>query len=153
MELIQNGTSIGKLTAGTRLAADLPKSFLFDLTYLPGTLEAVSYKDGKELSRDTLTTAASAKTIRLIPEKTELSANGHALAYIRIEIVDENGVVRFLMQQSNLHADVKVPVNWLRLVLPIRLRMRITLQETLLLIAELQRRLFRADMRLGLVYS
>ena len=106
MELIQNGTSIGKLTAGTRLAADLPKSFLFDLTYLPGILEAVSYKDGKELSRDTLTTAASAKTIRLIPEKTELSANGHALAYIRIEIVDENGVV-VPDAAIKLHADVK----------------------------------------------
>lgn len=106
VELIQNGTSIGKLTAGTRLAADLPKSFLFDLTYLPGTLEAVSYKDGKELSRDTLTTAASAKTIRLIPEKTELSANGHALAYIRIEIVDENGVV-VPDAAIKLHADVK----------------------------------------------
>lgn len=150
MELIQNGTSIGKLTAGTRLAADLPKSFLFDLTYLPGTLEAVSYKDGKELSRDTLTTAASAKTIRLIPEKTELSANGHALAYIRIEIVDENGVV-VPDAAIKLHADVKGAGKLAALVLPIRLRMRITLQETLLLIAELQRRLFRADMRLGCV--
>ena len=48
VELIQNGTSVGKLTSGTRLAADLPHSFLFDLTYLPGTLEAVSYKDGKK---------------------------------------------------------------------------------------------------------
>ena len=106
VELIQNGTSIGKLPAGTRLAADLPKSFLFDLTYLPGTLEAVSYKDGKELSHDTLTTAASAKTIRLVPEKTELSANGHALAYVRIEIVDENGVV-VPDASIKLHADVE----------------------------------------------
>lgn len=39
-------------------------------------------------------------------EKTELSANGHALAYIRIEIVDENGVV-VPDAAIKLHADVK----------------------------------------------
>lgn len=72
VELIQNGTSVGKLTSGTRLAADLPHSFLFDLTYLPGTLEAVSYKDGKEISRDTLVTTGPAKELRLIQEKKEL---------------------------------------------------------------------------------
>ena len=93
VELIQNGTSVGKLTSGTRLAAELPHSFLFDLTYLPGTLEAVSYKDGKEISRDTLVTTGPAKELRLIQEKKELSANGHEVAYIRVEIVDENGIV------------------------------------------------------------
>lgn len=93
VELIQNGTSVGKLTSGTRLAADLPHSFLFDLTYLPGTLEAVSYKDGKEISRDTLVTTGPAKELRLIQEKKELSANGHEVAYVRVEIVDENGIV------------------------------------------------------------
>lgn len=93
VELIQNGTSIGRLTAGERLAADLPQSFLFDLTYLPGTLEAVSYQAGKVLSRDTLTTSAPAKIIRLILEKEVLSANGHDAAYIRIEVIDENGMI------------------------------------------------------------
>ena len=93
VELIQNGTSVGKLTSGTRLAAELPHSFLFDLTYLPGTLEAVSYKDGKEISRDTLVTTGPAKELRLIQEKKELSANGHEVAYVRVEIVDENGIV------------------------------------------------------------
>lgn len=92
-ELIQNGTSIGRLTAGARPAADLPHSFLFDLTYLPGTLEAVSYKDGKELSRDTLVTTGAPKELRLISEKEELSADGHALAYVRVEILDEHGMV------------------------------------------------------------
>ena len=69
VELIQNGTSVGKLTSGTRLAAELPHSFLFDLTYLPGTLEAVSYKDGKEISRDTLVTTGPAKELRLHPRE------------------------------------------------------------------------------------
>ena len=41
-----------------------------------------------------------------MPEKTELSANGHALAYVRIEIVDENGVV-VPDAAVKLHADVE----------------------------------------------
>ncbi|WP_186290816.1 hypothetical protein [[Ruminococcus] torques] len=48
----------------------------------------------------------SSQNISLIPEKTELSANGHALAYVRIEIVDENGVV-VPDAAVKLHADVE----------------------------------------------
>lgn len=93
VELFQNGTSVGKCKAGERLAADLPKSFLFDLTYLPGNLEAVSFKDGKELSRDTLKTTGAVKRIRLLPEKTEMAADGHDVTYVRVELVDENDMV------------------------------------------------------------
>ncbi len=93
VELFQNGTPIGKCKAGERLAADLPKSFLFDLTYISGDLEAVSYKNGKELSRDTLKTTGSVKRIRLLPEKNEMSANGHDVTYVRVELVDENDMV------------------------------------------------------------
>lgn len=93
VELIQNGTSIGKCKAGERLVSDLPKSFLFDLTYTPGDLEAVSYKDGKELSRDTLKTTGAVKRIRLLPEKDEMSANGHDVIYVRVELVDEYDMV------------------------------------------------------------
>lgn len=90
-ELILNGKSVGKLKAGERLAADLPKSFLFDLTYEPGMLEAVSYKDGTEISRDCIVTAGNVKTIRLVPETTEMAADGHSAAYVGVELIDENG--------------------------------------------------------------
>ena len=93
VELVQNGASISKCKAGERLAADLPKSFLFDLTYIPGDLEAISYKNGKELSRDTLKTTGLVKRIRLLPEKEEMFADGHDVIYVRVELVDENGAV------------------------------------------------------------
>lgn len=93
VELFQNGVCIGKCKATERLAANLPKSFLFDLTYIPGELTAISYRNGKELSRDTLKTTGAVKRIRLLPEKEELLANGHDAAYIRVELVDENGAV------------------------------------------------------------
>lgn len=91
VELFQNGIPVGRIKAGERPAAELPKSFLFDLSYTPGTLEAVSYRNGKVLSKDILKTTGPAVQIRLIPEKTSLYANGHDVVYIRAELADENG--------------------------------------------------------------
>ena len=64
---------------------------LFDVKYVPGKLEAVSYKDGEILSRDTLETTGAAKKIQLHPEKTTLTADGHSAVYVGIELVDEEG--------------------------------------------------------------
>lgn len=91
VELVLNGRSVEKLRAGERLAADLPKSFLFDLTYEPGVLEAVSYRDGTEVSRDCIVTAGNVKAIRLVPETTKMAADGHSAAYVGVELIDENG--------------------------------------------------------------
>ena len=91
VEILQNGASVATCKAGERLAAGLPKSFLFDVKYVPGKLEAVSYKDGEILSRDTLETTGAAKKIQLHPEKTTLTADGHSAVYVGIELVDEEG--------------------------------------------------------------
>ena len=56
-------------------------------------MEAVSYRGGKEISRDLLQTSRKPAGIRLHPEKTELAADGHDLLYIGIDIVDPEGVV------------------------------------------------------------
>lgn len=93
VELILNGTSVGKVKAGERLAADLPKSFLFDLTYEPGILEAISYKNGTEISRDSLATTGAVKSIRLVPETDRIEADGHSAAYVQVELIDEKGRV------------------------------------------------------------
>ena len=105
VELFQNGSPAGRLKAGERPAADLPKSFLFDLPYVPGELTAVSYKDGAELSRDTLKTAGPVKQIRLIPEKTEMSADGHDVIYVHVELIDEEGLT-VPDSDRKLHASV-----------------------------------------------
>lgn len=91
VELLQNGVSIGTCKANERLAAELPKSFLFDLTYVPGQLEAISYKAGKILSRDTLVTTGKAEKLRLHAEKIDMKADGHSLIYVGIELVDGQG--------------------------------------------------------------
>lgn len=69
----------------------LPDSVKFELTYEPGVIEAVSYKDGREISRDRIITAKAPAKLVLTPEKTRLKADGHDLVYVGIDLVDTDG--------------------------------------------------------------
>ena len=91
--LVLNGTCVGRLRAGEAAAHDMPGSFLFRTEYAPGTLEAVSYTGGVEVSRAKLETTGPAKALRLVPEGEALVANGESLAYVRVELVDDAGRV------------------------------------------------------------
>jgi beta-galactosidase len=87
VELILNGRSLGRKPAGkaNRLTAK------FELVFEPGTLEAISYKDGKKVSSDILTTAGKPSGIRIVSDKKELTADGQSLVHAVIEVVDEAG--------------------------------------------------------------
>ncbi len=94
VELLVNGNSVGRKKTGEALAAEeLPLSFVFETVYEPGEVTAVSYKDGKEISRDSLKTAGEIYDLVLKAEKTDTNADGHSLAYVQVELVDENGSV------------------------------------------------------------
>lgn len=71
----------------------LPYSVTFETVYEPGEVVAISYKDGKEISRDTLVTAKTASKINLLPDKKKMCADGHDLIYVEIQITDENGII------------------------------------------------------------
>lgn len=87
VELIVNG----QLLQRKKVDKDgiLPYSVRFETTYQRGTLEAVSYCFGKEISRDRLVTSKPASKLRLLPEKTKLFPDGHDLVFIGIDILDE----------------------------------------------------------------
>ena len=92
VEVFINGVSIGRKKQGESPATEgLPLSFVFDAVYEPGEVKAVSLKNGKAISEDVLVTAGEAYGLKLTAEKTSLSADGHSLAYISAEIVDEDG--------------------------------------------------------------
>ena len=93
VELFVNGQSVGRQRAGERTVPELPGSFLFETTYQPGLVEAVSYTGGREVSRGTLQTTGPAASLRLIPEKTCLAADGQSLSYVRVELQDAEGRV------------------------------------------------------------
>ncbi|MBR3504275.1 MAG: DUF4982 domain-containing protein [Clostridia bacterium] len=88
--LYLNGRLVGRQKAGEKTVPELPLSFLFETVYEPGALEAVSFAAGREVSRAALATAGQPARVRLIPERTALAADGCSLAYVRVEIQDEN---------------------------------------------------------------
>ncbi|MBR1606665.1 MAG: DUF4982 domain-containing protein [Clostridia bacterium] len=93
VELLVNGVSVGRKKAGEALIHDMPLTFLFRAEYQPGTVEAVSYIAGKEVSRTALHTTGKAVSIRLTAETAEMRADGESLCYVNAELIDENGNV------------------------------------------------------------
>jgi Beta-galactosidase/beta-glucuronidase len=93
VELFVNGVSVGRKKAGEALIHDMPLTFLFRAEYQPGTVEAVSYTDGKEVSRTVLKTVGKPVSIRLAAETEAMKANGESLCYVNAELIDENGNV------------------------------------------------------------
>ena len=51
----------------------------------------MSYKEGRELSRDSLTSAGAPARLILTPETPELKADGDSLCFIKVEAADANG--------------------------------------------------------------
>ena len=91
VELFLNGRSTGICRKGEKLVSGLPGSFLFDIKYAPGTLEAVSYKGNEVISKDTLVTTGPVSTIKLTAEKSEIAADGHSVTYVQAELLDAAG--------------------------------------------------------------
>ncbi|MCQ5386780.1 DUF4982 domain-containing protein [Hungatella hathewayi] len=82
-----------------------------DIPYTPGILEAVSYRNGKEISRAVLRTVGKEAVIDLKPEVPEILANGCDPGYIQIRIQDENGTAypedeRLLTAELSDHAEL-----------------------------------------------
>lgn len=91
VELIRNGRSLGK--KAVNMERPMPCSAVFDTIYEPGTVEAISYREGKEVSRDKLVTTGKPAALKLLPEKSRAAAEGHDLIYVGIEVVDSEGRV------------------------------------------------------------
>lgn len=91
VEVIVNGQSLGRKPVGTE--PPMPNSVRFETVYQPGKVEAISYRGGKEISRDILLTTGEAAEIRITPEKLEMKADGHDVIYVGIEVLDKDGLV------------------------------------------------------------
>lgn len=89
VEVLVNGNSLGKKKVS--FDRPLPNSVRFETTYSPGKVEAISFKGGKEVSRDVLLTSKAPAKIQLVPEKTIMTADGHDLIYVGIDILDADG--------------------------------------------------------------
>ena len=104
VELFLNNQSLGKKEFTKKTTADgrpyheganpgeLYLEWLVD--YKPGTLTAIARdENGKEIARDSVTTAGEPARVRLTKEEHVITADGKDLSYIHYEIVDEDGNV------------------------------------------------------------
>lgn len=87
VELLLNGKSLGKKQAG----AECHFKAEFEVTYEAGTLTAISYQDGQEVSRDEVKTVGEPVGLKITMEKNQIAADGESLAYGIVEIVDAEG--------------------------------------------------------------
>ncbi|HLP05549.1 MAG TPA: glycoside hydrolase family 2 TIM barrel-domain containing protein [Paludibacter sp.] len=88
VELFLNGVSLGKRT---KQGDDL--HVMWRVPYEPGTLKAVSRKNGKEvLVRETMT-AGEPASIRLTPDRPAIKADGNDLSFVTVELLDKDGNV------------------------------------------------------------
>ncbi len=100
-ELLLNGASLGRKPVENYLAA-------FELPFAPGELTAITYENGVEVGRNTLRTAEGALSLCITPEAALKMGRP---AYIRVDIVGENGVV-----EANSDEELTVSVEGARLL-------------------------------------
>lgn len=90
VELFQDGNSLGKKELQHCLAK-------YHATYRAGELRAVSYDaDGHRLAETLLQSAGHKSILSVVPEETELTADGNDMTFICAEITDEKGIVKML---------------------------------------------------------
>ena len=86
VELFINGESQGvrKPEAGKYHAS-------WRVNFTPGTVKAVSRKDGRIVATDEIRTAGDPARIHLTPDRSSIKADGSDLSYVLVEILDKDG--------------------------------------------------------------
>lgn len=59
--------------------------------YEPGELKAIAYKNGEKWAEEVVKTTGEAVSIKAAADRDEISSDGRDLAFVSLDIVDENG--------------------------------------------------------------
>lgn len=81
-----------KLIARQRVGEEMPYMARFHTEYVPGTLTAAGFRDGKENGRMSLKTAGEELCIRASVDQEEIRTDD--LAYVVIELTDRDGIAQ-----------------------------------------------------------
>jgi beta-galactosidase len=65
----------------------------WSVPFSPGMLTAVASDGGREVARDTLSTAGAPRSLTLTPDKHVLAADGASLSYVEATLTDARGIV------------------------------------------------------------
>jgi beta-galactosidase len=66
---------------------------IWKVPFEPGTVKAVSRKNGIEILVQEIKTAGNASKLLATADRSEISANGEDLSFITVEVRDENGTM------------------------------------------------------------
>ena len=88
VELLVNTKSLGR-----KKLVDFPDHIMTwnAVTYQPGEITAIGYRNNKQVSSHALKTAGAAARIQLTPDQTRIRADGQDLSHVAVTIVDANG--------------------------------------------------------------
>lgn len=86
VELFLNGESLG-----TRAKQGEELHVVWRVKYEPGTLKAVSKKDGKVVLVSEISTAGKPAKIELLADRREITADGKDLSFVTVRVLDDKG--------------------------------------------------------------
>jgi len=87
VELFVNGKSQGVRSK----ADDHQYHVMWRIQFEPGEVKVIARKNGAVVREKTIKTAGAPHHIRLVPDKTILTANGKSLSFVTVEVVDKDG--------------------------------------------------------------
>lgn len=103
-ELFLNGKSLGKKTKGQyeyRLRWD-------DVTYQPGELHVVAYKNGKVWAEETVKTTGEAAKVDAAPDRATIANDGQDISFVTVSIKDKTGLT-VPTAMNDLHYEISGP--------------------------------------------
>lgn len=88
VELFLNGKSLGKKETNrmTEFKA------LWEVPYIAGELKAVGFEGKKKVATSLIRTSGEVTSMRLLPDRYEISADGQDLSYVTVELTDSDGL-------------------------------------------------------------
>lgn len=86
VELYLNGLSLGK-----KSKAEGEMKVTWRVKYEPGTLKAISRKNGQIILEQTIQTAGKAAKVMLTADRSKINADGKDLSYVTVKVTDQHG--------------------------------------------------------------
>jgi beta-galactosidase len=89
VELVVNGRSVGRQPSGEKRRY----RSAFETTYEPGVVEAVAFRNGAEVGRAAIRSAAAPVLLEATVDRAVITADPEDLAFVTLRLVDEDGVL------------------------------------------------------------
>ena len=102
VELFQNNKSLGIKT----IDREQTLRFEWGVKYSPGTLKAVGWKNGQQVCTQSISTTGEPAKIAMVPDRTEIAADGSDLSYIEVRVTDQQGRICPDADRNLIHFEV-----------------------------------------------